>query len=43
MNKKKDNKDWLDDHLIIDGVDAETAKLIKDRLRDKLKDDKQKG
>jgi predicted Co/Zn/Cd cation transporter (cation efflux family) len=36
------DKDWLDEHLIIDGVDVETAKKIKDKIRDKLKNDEPK-
>jgi len=38
MAQVKD-KDWLDEHLIIDGVDNETAKQIKDEVRKKLKDE----
>ena len=34
------DKDWLDEHLIIDGVDNETAKQIKDEVRKKLKDER---
>jgi len=37
MDQVKD-KDWLDEHLIIDGVDKETAKEIKDKIRDNLKE-----
>ena len=33
------DKDWLDEHLIIDGVDNETAKQIKDEVRKRLKDE----
>ena len=32
------DKDWLDDHLIIDGLDKDTAKEIKDKIRDNLKE-----
>jgi hypothetical protein len=39
MAQVKD-KDWLDEHLIIDGVDNETAKQIKDEVRKKLKDER---
>ena len=38
MAQVKD-KDWLDEHLIIDGVDNEKAKQIKDEVRKKLKDE----
>ena len=38
MAQVKD-KDWLDEHLIIDGVDNETAKQIKDEVRKKLKNE----
>jgi len=38
MAQVKD-KDWLDEHLIIDGVDNETAKQIKDEVRKRLKDE----
>jgi hypothetical protein len=38
MAQVKD-KDWLDEHLIIDGVDKETAKHIKDEVRKRLKDE----
>ena len=34
------DKDWLDEHLIIDGVDNETAKQIKDEVRKRLKDER---
>ncbi len=37
--KKKDQEDWWDTHLIIDGVDKATAKKIKDNLKDKLKEE----
>ncbi len=39
MAQVKD-KDWLDEHLIIDGVDNETAKHIKDEVRKRLKDER---
>ena len=39
MAQVKD-KDWLDEHLIIDGVDKETAKQIKDEVRKRLKDER---
>ena len=39
MGQVKD-KDWLDEHLIIDGVDNETAKQIKDEVRKRLKDER---
>ena len=39
MAQVKD-KDWLDEHLIIDGVDKETAKHIKDEVRKRLKDER---
>jgi hypothetical protein len=39
MAQVKD-KDWLDEHLIIDGVDKETAKHIKDEVRKKLRDER---
>ncbi len=41
MAQVKD-KDWLDEHLIIDGVDKETAKQIKDKIRNKLEKDESK-
>ena len=41
MTQVKD-KDWLDEHLIIDGVDKETAKQIKDKIRNKLEKDESK-
>ena len=41
MDQVKD-KDWLDEHLIIDGVDKETAKQIKDKIREKLENDEPK-
>jgi len=41
MAQVKD-KDWLDEHLIIDGFDKDTAKQIKDKIRERLKDDTSK-
>ena len=38
MDQVKD-KDWVDDHVIIDGVSPEFQKKIKDKLRERLKDD----
>ena len=38
MDQVKD-KDWVDDHVIIDGVSQEFQKKIKDKLRERLKDD----
>lgn len=38
MDQVKD-KDWLDEHLVIDGIDKETAKKIKDKIREKLTDE----
>ena len=38
MDQVKD-KDWVDDHVIIDGVSPEFQKQIKDKLRERLKDD----
>ena len=38
MDQVKD-KDWIDEHVVIDGVDKETAKHIKDELRKRLKDE----
>jgi hypothetical protein len=37
MDQVKD-KDWVDEHLIIDGVDKKTQQLIKDKIRNKLKE-----
>tara|TARA_R100000656_G_scaffold77282_1_gene56990 strand:- start:1145 stop:1399 length:255 start_codon:yes stop_codon:yes gene_type:complete len=46
MDQVKD-KDWVDEHLIIDGVSDKFQKEIKDKIRDRLKEDinnkKQKG
>ena len=33
----KDKEDWWDTHLIIDGVDKDTAKKIKERLKKKIR------
>ena len=38
MAQVKD-KDWLDEHLIIDGLDKSTAKQIKDKIRERLTDE----
>jgi pantothenate kinase len=38
MDQVKD-KDWVDDHVIIDGVSPEFQKQIKDKIRERLKDD----
>ena len=38
MDQVKD-KDWVDDHVIIDGVNPEFQKEIKDKIRERLKDD----
>ena len=38
MAQVKD-KDWLDKHLIIDGLDKDTAKQIKDKIRERLTDE----
>ena len=38
MDQVKD-KDWVDDHVIIDGVSPEFQKQIKDKIRKRLKDD----
>jgi len=32
----KDKNDWWDTHFIIDGVDKETSKKIKDKLKKKM-------
>jgi len=42
MDQVKD-KDWVDDHVIIDGVSPEFQKQIKDKIRERLKDDTPKG
>ena len=39
MAQVKD-KDWLDEHLIIDGLDKDTAKQIKDKIRERLTDER---
>ena len=33
------DKDWVDDHLFIDGLDKDTAKKIKDKIRERLRED----
>ena len=38
MDQVKD-KDWVDDHVIIDGVSPKFQKQIKDKIRERLKDD----
>ena len=38
MAQVKD-KDWLDEHLIIDGLDKDTANKIKDKIRERLTDE----
>jgi len=38
MDQIKD-KDWVDDHVIIDGVSSEFQKQIKNKIRERLKDD----
>jgi|TARA_R110000737_G_scaffold17639_1_gene35419 pantothenate kinase len=38
MDQVKD-KDWVDDHVIIDGVSPEFQKQIKNKIRERLKDD----
>ena len=42
MDQVKD-KDWVDNHVIIDGVSPEFQKQIKDKIRERLKDDTPKG
>jgi pantothenate kinase len=42
MDQVKD-KDWVDDHVIINGVSPEFQKQIKDKIRERLKDDTPKG
>lgn len=42
MDQVKD-KDWVDDHVIIDGVSPKFQKQIKDKIRERLKDDTPKG
>ena len=39
MAQVKD-KDWLDEHLIIDGLDKDTANKIKDKIRERLTDER---
>jgi len=39
MAQVKD-KDWLDEHLIIDGVDKDTANKLKDKIRERLRDER---
>ena len=34
------DKDWLDEHLIIDGVDKDTANKLKDKVRERLRDER---
>ena len=34
------DKDWLDEHLIIDGLDKDTANKIKDKIRERLTDER---
>ena len=41
MAQVKD-KDWVDDHVIIDGVSSKFQKEIKDKIRERLKDDTSK-
>ena len=38
MAQVKD-KYWLDEHLIIDGLDKDTANKIKDKIRERLTDE----
>jgi len=38
MDQVKD-KDWVDEHLIIDGLDKDTANKIKDKIRERLTDE----
>ena len=38
MDQVKD-KDWVDDHVIIDGVSPEFQKEIKDKIRERLTDE----
>ena len=38
MAQVKD-KDWLDEHLVIDGLDKDTANKIKDKIRERLIDE----
>ena len=39
MAQVKD-KDWLDEHLIIDGVDKDTANKLKNKVRERLRDER---
>jgi hypothetical protein len=39
MAQVKD-KDWLDEHLIIDGLDKDTANKLKDKVRERLRDER---
>ena len=41
LDQVKD-KDWVDSHVIIDGVSDQFQKEIKDKIRERLKDDKSK-
>jgi len=38
MDQVKD-KDWVDEHLVIDGLDKDTANKIKDKIRERLTDE----
>ena len=38
LDQVKD-KDWVDDHVIINGVSPEFQKKIKDKIRERLKED----
>ena len=39
MAQGKD-KDWLDEHLFIDGLDKDTANKLKDKVRERLRDER---
>lgn len=39
MAQVKD-KDWVDEHLIIDGLDKDTANKLKDKVRERLRDER---
>ena len=39
MDQVKD-KDWVDDHVIIDGVSPKFQKEIKDKIRERLTDER---
>ena len=39
MAQVKD-KDWLDEHLVIDGLDKDTANKLKDKVRERLRDER---